>query len=502
MGTVLLEARDLSKSFGGATALRGVNLEVQSGEFHAVLGENGAGKSTLVKIVAGIHAPSAGRLFWQGRELGQVSAADLSRLGIGIVHQDSSILPELSVAENFALGQESVAGPDWVNWPAVRSGLGERAARFGVSLDPSAPARTLSVGDRKLIELLRVVHEGQELLVLDEPTASFTPGETAHLMRILEEIKRTGCAILFITHRLHEIEGIVDRVTVLKDGENAGTLQRSEATHSAIISLMLGRDIGEIYPAPPAARPGEQLLSMVDLGRRGSFSGVNLSVRTGEIVSLVSLAGHGSFEVARAAYGVPPADSGDLEIAGRRLRIDGPQAALRAGIGFLSEDRGVNVLRQLSVRDNLGLAALPRWSRLGWVNVGHEDSEVDRLIGTLQVRCRSARAPMDSLSGGNQQKVALGRWLAADTKLLVLLDPTAGVDVGARAEIYGLLRAFADGGRGVLIASSDLGEAVGLSDTVYAYYRGRQTGSFPREGRREADVLAAMTGHAVGSVVN
>jgi len=502
VGTVLLEARDLSKSFGGATALRGVSLEVQSGEFHAILGENGAGKSTLVKIIAGIHPPSHGQILWRGQELGPASAGHLSSLGIGTVHQDSSILPELTVLENFALGHEAVAGPDWMDWAAVRSSLEERAAQLGVGLDPSAPARTLSVGDRKLVELLRVIHEGQQLLVLDEPTASFTPEETLNLMRILEEIKRTGCAILFITHRLHEIEGIVDRVTVLKDGEKAGTLSRSEATHSSIIALMLGRDIGEIYPPAPSAPPGDALLSVVNLERRGAFRGVNLTVHAGEIVSLVGLAGHGSFEAARAVYGVPSADSGDMVIGGRRLRIDGPIAALRAGVGFLSEDRGVNVLRQLSVRDNLGLASLSHWSRLGWVDGRHEDAEVRRLIGSLSVRCRSARDPMDSLSGGNQQKVALGRWLAADTRLLVLLDPTAGVDVGARADIYGLLRAFADSGRGVLIASSDLGEALGLSDTVYAFYRGQQTGAFPRAGRREADVLAAMTGQAIGSVVH
>lgn len=497
-GEPLLELRDISKSFGGTAALRGINLEVQRGAFHALVGENGAGKSTIVKIIAGIHRASTGSLHWEGTEVPAPAPTTVRSLGIGIVHQDSSVLPDLSVELNFALGQEPTRGMGWLNRGVVREVLAARSARFDLHLDPRRLGRQLSTGDRKILELLKVLDDDQKLLVLDEPTASLTAEETRHLLGMLEELKASGVAILYVTHRLEEIEGIVDRVTVLRDGANMGTLERHEASKSRVVSLMVGRDLGEIYPAPSAHLIDDVLFEANGISATGAFANVSFRVRRREIVAFVGLAGHGSFDAARAVVGLVPVDAGTTVMAGRERDIRTFGEALGAGMGFLGEDRADNVLAVRSVRENLALAALGRWSHLGVVDARRESAESRGLINLLAIRCQSQDAEMISLSGGNQQKVALGRWLAAKTSLLVLLDPTAGVDVGARAEIYKHLRAFADSGGGVLIATSDLAEAVGLADTIYAFYKGEQVAVFPRENRDQSIVLATITGHRGG----
>jgi rhamnose transport system ATP-binding protein len=496
----LLELRKITKVFGATVALRDIDLTLDAGKFHALLGENGAGKSTIIKILAGIHRPTRGEMFMEARQLEHPTPARLRTLGLHIVHQDSSILPGLTVAENFALGQEPTFGPGFIRRRAVREELARRGRRFGVELDPDMPAEGLAIGDRKILEILKVLDERQKLLVLDEPTASFTAEEVRRLLAILRELKARGTAILYVTHRLEEIEGMTDRVLVLRDGAKVGELTHAEALPERVVALMVGRELGQMYP-PARTTPGEILVSARRIGRPGAFDDVCLDIRRGEIVALVGLAGHGSFEAARSICGLPPPQSGEVAIDGRPIRLRSLRDALENGIGFLAEDRAETILRVRTVRENLALAALEMWSRMGFVDARREADETDRLIRALSVRCRSPNALAESLSGGNQQKLALGRWLAAERRLLVLLDPTAGVDVGARAEIYKHLRAFAEGGRGVLIATSDLAEALGLADTVVAFYRGRQVATFVREDRQEERVLAAITGHADGGAV-
>ena len=496
----LLELRDVSKSFGATVALRNINLRLEAGLFHALLGENGAGKSTIVKILAGIHRVSRGDIFVEGAHIDRPTPASLRSLGLGIVHQDSSVLPGLTVEQNFALGQEPTGAFGFIDRGAVRRELAARGARFGTDFDPTMPAGQLSTGDRKILEILKVLEERQKLLVLDEPTASFTTEETRRLLGILLELKSSGMSILYVTHRLEEIEGIVDRVTVLRDGSNVGDLARAEAVQDRVISLMVGRNLGEMYPQRSEPISHDVLFSARGIGLAGAFQDVNLAVRRGEIVALVGLAGHGSFDVARSVVGIQPPEVGALQIDGQPMTLRSLRDALRYGIGYLGEDRAENVMRVRPVRENLALAALAMWSRMGFVDERREAAEANNLIAVLSIRCQSASALAESLSGGNQQKLALGRWLAADRRLLVLLDPTAGIDVGARTEIYRHLRDFADSGRGVLIATSDLAEAVGFADTVVAFYKGRQVAVFPREGRRKADVLAAITGHKVEGV--
>jgi len=489
----LLELRDITKAFGATLALREINLKLDPGRFHALLGENGAGKSTLIKILAGIHRQSHGEVLFEGGRIDAPTPAMLRSLGLHIVHQDSSILPGLTIAQNFALGQEPTGALGFIRRRSVREELAARAKRFRVQFDPDVPAERLKIGDRKILEILKVLDEKQKLLVLDEPTASFTTEETRRLLAILSELKAHGTAILYVTHRLEEIEGMVDRVTVLRDGAKVGELANAEAAQERVVSLMVGRDLGKMYPHP-AAPLGETLMSAIAIRRSGVFDDVTLTVRRGEIVALVGLAGHGSFEVARSLAGLPPPDAGEIRVDGKPIRLRSLRDALASGIGFLAEDRADTILRVRTVRENLALGALEMWSRMGFVDTRREADEANRLIKALSVRCRSPTALAESLSGGNQQKLALGRWLAAERRVLVLLDPTAGIDVGARAEIYKHLRNFADTGRGVIIATSDLAEALGLGDTIVAFYRGRQAATFTRVNRSEEDVLAAITG--------
>ena len=492
-GVPLLELRDVTKAFGATLALRDIDLKLGAGRFHALLGENGAGKSTLIKILAGIHRPTSGEILFEGRRIEAPKPRLLRALGVHIVHQDSSILPGLTVAQNFSLGQEPTGALGLIKRRLARDELAARAKRFGVVLDPDTPAERLKIGDRKILEILKVLDERRKLLVLDEPTASFTAEETRRLLAILTELKALGTAILYVTHRLEEIEGMIDGATVLRDGAKVGELAGVEASQERVVSLMVGRELGEMYPhaATPA---GEALLSVTAIRREGAFEDVSLEVRRREIVALVGLAGHGSFEVARSVAGLPPPDGGEIRVDGRPVRLRSLRDALGNGIGFLAEDRADTILRVRTVRENLALGALEMWSRMGFVDTRREADEADRLIKALSVRCRSSMALAEQLSGGNQQKLALGRWLAAERRLLVLLDPTAGVDVGARAEIYKHLRNFAEGGGGVLIATSDLSEALGLADRIVAFYRGREAATFSRKNRSEEAVLAAITG--------
>jgi ABC-type sugar transport system ATPase subunit len=492
-GIPLLELRGLTKTFGPTLALRDINLKLEAGRFHALLGENGAGKSTLIKILAGIHRQTSGEVLFEGERIDAPTPALLSSLGLHIVHQDSSILSGLTVAENFALGQEPTRAFGFIRHRSVRDELAARAKRFDVRFDSDIPAERLKIGDRKILEILKVLDEKQKLLVLDEPTASFTTEEARRLLAIISELKAHGTAILYVTHRLEEIEGLVDRVTVLRDGAKVGELAHAEAAQERVVSLMVGRDLGKMYPRP-AVPLGETLLSANAIRQAGAFEDVTLDVRRGEIVALVGLAGHGSFEVARSLVGLPPPEAGEIRIDGKPIRLRSVRDALANGIGFLAENRAETILRVRTVRENLALGALEMWSRMGFVDTGREANEADRLIEALSVRCRSPTALAESLSGGNQQKLALGRWLAAERRLLILLDPTAGIDVGARVDIYKHLRNFADSGLGVLIATSDLAEALGLADTIITFYRGRQVATFTRESRSEEDVLAAITG--------
>jgi ABC-type sugar transport system ATPase subunit/ribose/xylose/arabinose/galactoside ABC-type transport system permease subunit len=495
--TPIIKVDQITKKFGGIVALRGVHLEVQPGEFHALLGENGAGKSTLIKIIGGIYAPDNGQIIIQGQTFSYLTPSLSRKLGISIVHQESSIYSELDNKSNFALGQEPLRFLNWVDWRAVRSSFEIQSRKLNVSFQPDINSGYLSVGQQKILDLMRLLQNKHQLIILDEPTAALTIDETNRLLSILQDLKKDNVAILYVTHRLQEIEDIVDRVTILKDGKNVGTLPPHEATQTRIISLMVGREVKEIYPPSEFSKDeaSASLLIVENLSQKPKFENVNFKINSGEIIALVGLTGHGAFEVAHSMFGDPPPQEGKITIRGSERLISKPKDALANNVGFIAEDRSSNIFSILSVRDNISIANIKSWSKWGWIKQKLEYDAVERLTRLLGIRARNIFVKANTLSGGNQQKLVIGRWLASNSQILVMIEPTAGVDVGSRAEIYKLMRNHVKNGGGVLLATSDLNEALGVADRIYAFYRGNIVAVFPRNGCSKEKVVAAITGH-------
>ncbi|HYF92378.1 MAG TPA: sugar ABC transporter ATP-binding protein [Symbiobacteriaceae bacterium] len=493
----LLQVDQVSKRFGGVQALSGVSLSLCAGELHALMGENGAGKSTLIKVIVGVHAPDGGALHWKGQPIRITSPLEAQRLGISVIHQESTMIADLSVTQNFALGREPVRAAGWVDWRAARAELLETADQLGVSIDPDARAGDLTVAQRKIVEICKAVSQAADLIIMDEPTAALTASDVAVLMQLIGRLKAAGKAILYVSHRMAEVRALADQITVLKDGQLVGTRPAADVTTDQIVAMMVGRELGQIYPSPPEQPPGAPALEVKGFSLPGAFSAVNLTVRSGEIVTIAGLQGQGQRQLAQALYGALPARAGQVRVHGVPVRLRSPQEAIRHGIGFTSDDRqGEALVPILSVRENIALASLRLRQRFGFVQEPAEASLVQRLVNELRIKTASPEAAVNTLSGGNQQKVVLARWLADQIKVLILLEPTAGVDVGARAEIYRLLRDLTARGVGILVVTSDLPEALGLSDRILVMYRGRLQAEFERAAFSEAAVMTAATGQS------
>ncbi|WP_433266832.1 sugar ABC transporter ATP-binding protein [Actinosynnema sp. CS-041913] len=472
---MLLSARDITKSFTGVKALDGVDFDVRPGEVHVLLGENGAGKSTLVKVLAGVHAPDRG-------------AVELSPgAKLAVIHQELTLVPRLSVAENLFLGR-----------PPRRFGIVDKARmrqdarrlleRVGLAVDPDTAARDLGIAQQQMIEIARALDLDAQVLVLDEPTAVLTDTETDRLLAIMAELRDQGVGLVFITHHLDEIRRIADRVTVLRDGRSVGVLPRG-ASVERMIELMVGRTIAEQYPRR-RQDPGEVLLEVDGLTRDGVFHDVSFHVRAGEVVGVAGLVGAGRTEVVRAAFGVDRYDSGRVAVAGEPLPKHDVRAALRAGLGLVPEDRkGQGLVLTSTVGDNLGLVTLRSTARGGLVDRKGQRARAGGMAEALRVKTSGLDQEVRELSGGNQQKVVIGKWLLADPKVLVLDEPTRGVDVGAKVEIYELVNRMTAAGRAVLLVSSDLPEVIGMSDRIVVMAHGRVAGELPA-GTTQDKVMA------------
>ncbi|MCP2168938.1 sugar ABC transporter ATP-binding protein [Goodfellowiella coeruleoviolacea] len=484
----LLRVEGITKRFTGALALDGVDFQVRAGEVHVLLGENGAGKSTLVKVLAGVHNPDRGTVHVDGKPVRITSPQHARALGIAVIYQELTLVPELTVAENLFLGRQPRRF-GLVDKARVRRDSVALLERVGLRVDPATPVKQLGIAQQQMVEIARALDLNARVLVLDEPTAVLTDTETERLLTIMGELRDQGVGLVFITHHLEEIRRIADRITVLRDGRSVGVLPAGSSVE-AMIELMVGRAIEDQYPRR-AGEPGEVLLSIDGLTRKGVFSDVSLRVRAGEVVGIAGLVGAGRTEVVRAAFGVDHYDSGTVTVAGERLPGGDVRAAMRAGLGLVPEDRkGQGLVLSSSVGENLGLVTMRAATRAGFVDRAGQRRRAEEMAAALRVKTSGLNQTVRELSGGNQQKLVIGKWLLADPKVLVLDEPTRGVDVGAKVEIYELVNRMTASGRGVLLVSSDLPEVIGMSDRVVVMAHGRVAGELSTEGLTQDQVMA------------
>ncbi len=499
--SLLLQVRGLRKHFPGVQALDGVSLELSAGEVLAVVGENGAGKSTLMKVLAGVHAPDEGELLLDGQPVRFTGVADALRHGINLIHQELNLAENLSVAANLFLGHEILHGGPlgWLDRAAMDRGAAALLARVGLTCSPSTRVDSLKPGQRQLVEIARSLGMEARVLIMDEPTSSLTQGETDRLFEVVADLRRAGVAVIYISHRLGEVKEVADRVVVLRDGRNAGDLAKDDVNHDNLVRLMVGRDLKQLHPRNHAAKaPGPvRLEARGVLYESGPEEPASFHVRGGEIVGMAGLVGAGRTELAEALFGIRPLRGGEVLIDGQKAHLGHPHAAIDAGLLLVPEDRRHHgLLLERSIRYNLTLPNLDAVSSLRFVVPRREEALASRLSERLRVRASGLNQPTGQLSGGNQQKVVLGKWLGRSPRVLVLDEPTRGVDVGARGEIYALIDQLAESGVAVLMISSDLEEVLGMSDRVLVLHQGRLAGELAREELSETAVMNLATGRA------
>jgi rhamnose transport system ATP-binding protein len=493
MTSPLLDLRQLAKSFGGARALRGVDFDLRAGEVHALLGENGAGKSTLIKIVTGAHQPDSGTITVAGETVSALTPASAHRLGIACIYQQPALFPDLTVAENIALRLETGSAVRRVHWGARRAAAQDLLQRIGAAISPEAEVRSLSMPEQQLVEIACALGAGARIVIMDEPTASLTQKEQHLLFAVVRDLRQAGVGVIYISHRLEEIFALADRVTVLRDGESVGTHDVGTMNEASLIRLMVGREMTQIYP-PSEASPGEVALSLRGVGCAASgVHAVSLDVRAGEIVGLAGLVGAGRTELARILFGLTPADAGEIHLYGERVEITSPRDAIARGLAYVPEDRRRHgVVLEMPIEENMTMAIHRRLFRGGWLRFGAERTLALDYIRSLAIKCAGPTAPGCSLSGGNQQKVSLARWLATQPRVLILDEPTQGVDVGAKSEIHKIVRRLAKDGLAVLLISSDLPEVLGMSDRIGVMRGGTLTAQLPGNADAHTVMAAAL----------
>ena len=478
----------MTKSFGAVRALKGVSFDLHAGEVHALLGENGAGKSTLIKVITGAHQPDGGSIKINGESVSQLTPASAHKLGIACIYQQPALFPDLTVAENIGLRLESASVFRKVNWAIRQQRAAELLKRIGAEISPDAEVRSLSMPEQQLVEIACALGAGARIVIMDEPTASLTQKEQHLLFAVVKDLRASGVGVIYISHRLEEIFALADRVTVLRDGESVGTNKVGEMNESSLIKLMVGREVSAIYP-PSESAAGNVVLSLKNLGcAAGGVENISLDVRAGEIVGMAGLVGAGRTELARVIFGITPADSGEILLNGQRITISTPKEAVAHGIAYVPEDRRRHgVILEMPIAHNMTMAIHDRVFPGTWLRFGAERQLALDFTHDLGVKAYGPDAPGGSLSGGNQQKVSLARWLATKPKLLILDEPTQGVDVGAKSEIHKIIRRLAKEGLAVLMISSDLPEVLGMSDRI-AVMRG---------GTITARLLAKTDAHEV-----
>ncbi|UBU17478.1 sugar ABC transporter ATP-binding protein [Nonomuraea gerenzanensis] len=490
----ILSLRDVSKSFGAVRALQDVRLDLWPGEAHGLVGENGAGKSTLVKILAGAHAADAGTLTVDGKELRPTGPGDAQAAGIAVIYQEPTLFPDLSVAENIFMSRQPLRALRRIDARAMRNATAELFGRLGIHLDPDRPARGLSIADQQLVEIAKALAFDARILIMDEPTAALSGVEVERLFSVVASLRESGAAVLFISHRFDEIFALCQRVTVMRDGRWVSTGPAAELTVDELVRRMVGREVSSLYPKTDTTA-GRPRLEVRSLTRHGVFADVGFTVRGGEIVALAGLVGAGRSEVARAVFGVDRYDEGEVLVDGERLPRGDTAAAIAAGLALVPEDRRQQgLVMELSVERNATLTRRWSLSRLGLLFGGGERAAAREWSERLRVKTARLTDPVSTLSGGNQQKVVLAKWLSTEPRVLIVDEPTRGIDVGTKAEVHRLLSELAGQGVAVLMISSELPEVLGMADRVLVMHEGRLVADLPRTRADEESVMLAATG--------
>lgn len=495
MAAPRLQLKNINKSFPGVQAVRDVTLDAYPGEILALVGENGAGKTTLMNILTGAIQADSGQIYLDGQEVHIQSPSQALHLGVTIIHQELALIPQLTVAQNIFLGREPRRfGGLFVDWKKLNTKARSELDRLGLTIPVDALVADFSLAQQQLVEIAKALSYQARLIVLDEPTSALTEREADTLFGLMQNLKSQGVTLIYISHRLEEVFELADRVAVMRDGQLVGVEPAAGLTPEKVVKMMVGRELGEFYPRTQV-EPGPVVLEVCGLRRGDEINGVNLKIHKGEILGVAGLVGAGRTELARMLFGADLPDEGEIHLDGHPVKIHSPRDAIRLGIGFLPEDRKQQGLfLNQSVRSNVAVSALEKFATLGVINY-RRLAEVVRLIVTkLNLRARSISQRVGSLSGGNQQKVVIARWLNINPKVLILDEPTRGVDVGAKVEIYALMNELARQGVGILMISSELPEILGVSDRILVMHDGRIAAEFDRGAATQDEIMHAATG--------
>lgn len=491
--TVAMELRDVRKSFGAVVALRSGSISVNTGSIHALVGENGAGKSTLVKIVAGLYQRDAGEFALHGKSVNFSSTAESKNAGVAVIYQEPTLFPDLSVTENIFMGRQPLGRGRRIDRKSMHNEAQQLFTRLGVTIDPRRPAEGLSIADQQIIEIAKAISVDASVLVMDEPTAALSGVEVDRLFAVARSLRDEGRALIFISHRFDEVFALCDTITVMRDGDYISTDPIADTNIATIVQRMVGREVGELFPKTPATI-GETVLSVDSLDSSGVFHNVSFEVRSGEIVALAGLVGAGRSEIARAVFGVDHYDSGSVTLNGKSIPGRNPRAAIRAGMAFVPEDRRQQgLVTEASVAHNVAAVIRGRLAHWGFLTTGRETAAAGPWAGRLEVKTGALDMHATTMSGGNQQKVVIAKWLATDPALLIIDEPTRGIDVGTKAEVHRLLSELAGQGMAILMISSELPEVLGMADRVLVVNEGRITANFDRSEATPESIMHAAT---------
>jgi ribose transport system ATP-binding protein len=484
----------INKSFPGVKALQDAKLTVRAGEVHFLLGENGAGKSTLMKILSGVYSKDSGEIRLNGELVEVNSPRKAAALGIGIVHQELHLVPELTVMENIYLGREPIGNLGFINRDIMRRQTARLLEQLGSDIKPDNTLSALSIGEQQMVEIAKALSYETKILIMDEPTAALTERETENLFAIVRQLVNSGVGIIYISHRMEELFSLSNRVTVMRDGTYVDTVETKTTTFDDLIKMMVGRDITTRFPKQ-AVKLGHEVLKVQGISRQGGLQDISFSLRAGEIVGIAGLMGAGRTELGRAIFGADPREKGDIYIEGHKKVINSPADGIRAGIGLITEDRKhQGLILGRSVGENMSLASLERFSDNGFIGADKETQMINEHIDKLKIRTPNAEQLVQNLSGGNQQKVVIAKWLATNPKVLIMDEPTRGVDVGAKAEIYNIMNMLTSKGVGILMISSELPEILGMSDRVLVMHRGRIAGEISIAEATQEKIMAYAAG--------